>query len=596
MTRRLASISGFSVLAVALAASAFSQVPAPTRPDLETLAAGGGVRLSNRALTTQKEGERTVARLDARPGDGGAVLDGVLMGEGVIEVDLRGKNVTQQSFLGIAFHVVDWTTYDAVYFRPFNFRAVGVEQRAHSVQYFSPPAHTWQKLRTERPGQFEKAVEPPPDPDGWFRVRIVLANAKVRVFVDGAATPCLDVDDLGEAKAGGVALWVGNGSDGSFANLTITPTAPAGPPPESRQTIFQAAATGNLARLRALVDADPAAANARRPDGRTPLHIAALYAQRQAVEYLMANGADVNAAARHSGTPLDVAWEGPDRDFTAWLESKGARATPLRFDVTTITRAVHRLAFPWGMMNNVLVFSGTDGAVVVDSGFSRRAVDALRKTILGWSPQGVRYVVTSHPHGDHVAGNALAPTPDAMIAAATLAAPPPGAVITQRGEMLKGRTGRTLPAGYAWRTGGAEITLIPVPGLHSEVDLIVWFPGESVVAMSDLLLSESPPAVNDLAAYLSFLDDTLDVFPENTTIVSGHGRDLTAAGVRAYRDDVLAMIGIVRKSLAAGRTAEQMVADDVLKDYKAKYSMLDFLGVDTLIPRAIAGLQKGAVK
>ena len=29
----------------------------------------------------------------------------------------------QQSFLGIAFHVVDWTTYDAVYFRPFNFRA-----------------------------------------------------------------------------------------------------------------------------------------------------------------------------------------------------------------------------------------------------------------------------------------------------------------------------------------------------------------------------------------------------------------------------------------------------------------------------------------
>ncbi len=596
MTRRLASISGISVLAVALAASAFSQVPAPTRPDFETLAVGGGVRLFNRALTTQKEGERTVARLDARPGDGGAVLDGVLMGEGVIEVDLRGKNVTQQSFLGIAFHVVDWTTYDAVYFRPFNFRAVGAEQRAHSVQYFSPPAHTWQRLRTERPGQFEKAVEPSPDPDGWFRVRIVLANAKVRIFVDGASTPCLEVDDLGEAKAGGVALWVGNGSDGAFANLTLTPTAPAGTPPESRQTVFQAAATGNIARLKALVEADPTAANARRPDGLTPLHMAALYAQRQAVEYLMTNGADVNAAARHSGTPLDVAWEGPDREFAAWLESKGARATPLRLDVTTITRAVHRLAFPWGMMNNVLVFSGTDGAVVVDSGFSRRAVDELRKTILGWSPQGVRYVVTSHPHGDHVAGNTLAPTPEAMIAAATLAVPPPGAVITRRGEMLKGRTGRTLPAGYAWRTGGAEITLIPVPGLHSEVDLIVWFPGESVVAMGDLLLSESVPAVVDLPAYLSFLDDVLDVFPERTTFVSGHGRDLDAAGVRVYRDTLLSMVSVVRTQLAAGRTAEQMVAGDVLKDYRARYSMLDFLGVDSLIPRAVAGLQKGALK
>jgi len=248
------------------------------------------------------------------------------------------------------------------------------------------------------------------------------------------------------------------------------------------------------------------------------------------------------------------------------------------------------------MMNNVLVFSGTDGAVVVDSGFSRRAVDALRKTILGWSPQGVRYVVTSHPHGDHIAGNALAPGPEAVIGAATLAAPPAGVAISPRGEPHKGRTGRTLPAGYAWRTGGAELALIPMRGLHAETDLIVYFPKDAVVAMGDLLLSESVPAVNDLAAYLSFLDDVLDVFPEKTTFVSGHGRDLSTAGVRAYRDDLLAMIGVVRTQLAAGRTAEQMVADDVLKAYKAKYSMLDFLGVDTLIPRAIAGLQTGALK
>ena len=596
MIRRFEAFLAVSLVATALAAPASSQVPAPTRPDLGRLAPGKGAQLFNRTVTTQKESDRTVVRLDARPGDGGALLDGVLMGEGMIEVDLRGKNVTQQSFLGIAFHVVDWTTYDAVYFRPFNFRAVGVEQRAHSVQYFSPPANTWQKLRTERPGQFEQAVEPPPDPDGWFRVRIVVANAKVRVFVDGAATPCLEVDDLGEAKTGGVALWVGNGSDGSFANLSITPTAPAGTPPESRQTIFQAAATGNVARLKALVGADPAAANARRPDGLTPLHMAALYAQRQAVVYLMTNGADVNAVARHSGTPLDVAYEAENREFISWLESKGARVTPLRFDITTLTPAVHRVAFPWGMMNNVLVFSGADGAVIVDSGFSTRAVDELKKAVLRFSPQGIRFVVNSHPHGDHIAGNALAPTPAAVVSAATLAAPPAGVAISPRGERHKGRTGRTLPAGYVWRIGGAELTLIPIPGLHAATDVIVYFPNDSVVAMGDLLLSESPPAVNDLAAYLSFLDDVLDVFPENTTFVSGHGRDLNAAGVRAYRDDLLAMIGVVRTQLAAGRTEEQMVNADVLKDYKAKYSMLDFLGVDTLIPRAIAGLQTGALK
>jgi glyoxylase-like metal-dependent hydrolase (beta-lactamase superfamily II) len=596
MTHRFDALLAVLLLATALAGPASAQVPAPIRPDLGRLAPGKGAQLFNRALTTQREGERAVARLDARAGDGGALLDGVLMSEGVIEVDLRGKNVTQQSFLGIAFHVVDWTTYDAIYFRPFNFRAARAEQRAHSVQYVSHPANTWQKLRAERPGQFEQAVEPPPDPDGWFRARIVVAKSKVEVYVNGATAPCLVVDDLGEAKTGGVALWVGNGSDGAFANLTLTPTAPAGTPPESRQTIFQAAATGNIERLRTLVEANASAANARRPDGLTPMHMAAMYEQRQAVDYLLSKGADVNAAARHSGTPLDVAWEGPDRDFAAWMESRGARVTPLRFDVTTITRAVHRLAFPWGMMNNVLVFSGADGAVIVDSGFSTRAVDELRKTVLRFSPQGVRFVVNSHLHGDHVAGNALAPTPAAVITAASLAAPPAGVSIAPRNEPHKGRTGRTLPAAYVWRTGAAELALIPMRGLHAETDLIVYFPRDSVVAMGDLLLSESVPAVDDIAAYLSFLDDVLDVFPENTTFVSGHGRDLSAAGVRAYRDDLLAMVAVVRTQLAAGRTAEQMVADDVLRDYKAKYSLLDFLGVDALIPRAMAALQKGALR
>jgi len=142
-----------------------------------------------------------------------------------------------------------------------------------------------------------------------------------------------------------------------------------------------------------------------------------------------------------------------------------------------------------------------------------------------------------------------------------------------------------LPAGYTWRTGGAEITLIPKPGLHSDADLIVYFPRESVVDMGNLLLSESVPAVDNVEAYHAFLDDVLDVSPERTIFVSGHGRDLDAAGVRTYRDDLKDMVAIVRTSLAAGRTADQMVKDDVLKAYKARYSLLEFLGPDMLIPR-----------
>jgi glyoxylase-like metal-dependent hydrolase (beta-lactamase superfamily II) len=573
-----------------------AQAPNPITPDLARLTEGKGGQVFNRALAVVSQEGRTVARLDARAGDGGVLLEGVLLGEGVIEVDLKGKDVAQQSFLGIAFHVVDWTTLDAVYFRPFNFRAGGAEQRSHAVQYVSHPANTWQRLRAERTGQFEQAIDPPPDPNGWFHARIVLAGGRVEVFVNGAAKPSLSVEDLGSAKSGGVALWTGNGSDGAFANLRITPTAPAGPPSASTQNIFQASSTGNLSRAQALVDADAQLVGARNPNGFTPLHAAALYGQRGTAELLVAKGADPNAVARHSGTPLDVAYEAGQTEFVAWLEPRGARFTPIRFDVVQVAPAIRRVAFPWGMMNNVVVFSGTDGAVVIDTGFSTRAIPDLKALIGGWSAAGITYVVNTHAHGDHVAGNALAPFPQAVITAASLAAGHPSLSVTRETEPLKGRSGRTLPAPYAWRTGGADIKLIPRPGLHSDADLIVYFPAERVVDMGDLLLSESVPAAQDIAGYLAFLEDVLDVFPENATFVSGHGRDLDAAGVRAYRDTVKAMIGVIRENEAAGRTADQMVKDDVLKAYKAKYSLLEFLAPDALIPRVVNALKQGTLK
>jgi glyoxylase-like metal-dependent hydrolase (beta-lactamase superfamily II) len=183
-----------------------------------------------------------------------------------------------------------------------------------------------------------------------------------------------------------------------------------------------------------------------------------------------------------------------------------------------------------------------------------------------------------------------------VITAASLAANTAGPSITRESQPLKGRLGRTLPAPYTLRTGGTEIRLIPRPGLHSDADLIVYFPTESVVDMGDLLLSESMPAVGDIAGYLAFLDDVLDVFPEKTTFVSGHGRDLDAAGVRAYRDTLNAVVGVIRTNLTAGRTADQMVKDEVLKPYTAQYSLLEFLLPDTVIPRVVTALQQGSLK
>lgn len=58
----------------------------------------------------------------------------------------------------------------------------------------------------------------------WFHVQIEVRNNRIRVFVNEAQTPALDVPSLNPgAKAGRIGFMVGNNSNGDFANLTLKP-------------------------------------------------------------------------------------------------------------------------------------------------------------------------------------------------------------------------------------------------------------------------------------------------------------------------------------------------------------------------------------
>ncbi len=207
--------------AVGLAASRANGQARPARPDLAALAEGNRLRFVNRSASLLVDGQRRGVRASAGQGEGAAFLPEVDLSTGTIEVDLRGRDVPQQSFLGIAFHRLNDTTFDAIYFRPFNFRATDPVSRGHAVQYISEPAYPWQKLRADHPGKYEAGIRPVPDPNGWFRARIVVRRSDVSVFVADAAEPCLKVDLLADRSGGSVGLWVGNNSGGDFANLTI---------------------------------------------------------------------------------------------------------------------------------------------------------------------------------------------------------------------------------------------------------------------------------------------------------------------------------------------------------------------------------------
>jgi len=65
----------------------------------------------------------------------------------------------------------------------------------------------------------------------------------------------------------------------------------------SELDIFEAAALGDVDRLRALLGADPEAASAWSPDGFTALHFAAFFDGPEAVQLLAERGADLETAS-----------------------------------------------------------------------------------------------------------------------------------------------------------------------------------------------------------------------------------------------------------------------------------------------------------
>ena len=90
----------------------------------------------------------------------------------------------------------------------------------------------------------------------------------------------------------------------------------------------EAAAAGQLARVKQLVDKDPALANNFSPDGFPVFALAAVFGHGEVAEYLLAKGADVNAAATN-GTgynALTGAVASGHAQIAGWLLENGAKA------------------------------------------------------------------------------------------------------------------------------------------------------------------------------------------------------------------------------------------------------------------------------
>lgn len=249
-----------------------------------------------------------------------------------------------------------------------------------------------------------------------------------------------------------------------------------------------------------------------------------------------------------------------------------------------VSKNIYRMTFPYEMHSNIGISTGSDGFLLVDTGFSSDAVTKIRSALNDIGKGKIKVIINTHLHWDHIAANSIGEKSAVMIDFNMLdILESKGVVIKAKGP-LKGKTGKVFKTYYTTNFNGEEIRLILYPGVHTNADMLIHFMDSGVVQMGDLLLSQSFPAVGDsVTDYLIFLEKVLDIFPDNTIFISGHGRELTLEGVRDYYEMLMATVEIVKKGMETGKSIEDLQRERVLKDYESYGELLGFLNADSWI-------------
>ena len=229
------------------------------------------------------------------------------------------------------------------------------------------------------------------------------------------------------------------------------------------------------------------------------------------------------------------------------------------------------------------VLAGPDGIFMVDAQYAQitdKVVAAIRKI----SSEPIRFLVNTHVHGDHTAGNANFVKMGALLFAREelreemLRPPAPSAA----GNPAPARDPARLPVvtygmgdPVKLRVNGEIVDLIPVRAAHTGGDTMVRFENADVIMIGDFYRNYGYPFIDtnnggSLKGALEALDATMELGGPDTKLIPGHGTIIHRTDLIPYRDMILAVQAKVQQMIAQGKTREEVLAAKVTAPYDAK--------------------------
>lgn len=251
-----------------------------------------------------------------------------------------------------------------------------------------------------------------------------------------------------------------------------------------------------------------------------------------------------------------------------------ASAQTEKVDIVRYTDNFYKLVCTNGENSaNTLAFTGKDGILLIDAGYTQTA-ELLQSRIAGLGNGDLKILITTHVHNDHIGANDLLSKKGISLIAHKNVR-----------SRLEGYYGQyidlpddalptiTFEKDLTVYFNDEQINLHYLPG-HSDGDVVVHFPEAKMVFMGDLLITSGFPSVEtsvggSIEQYLETMGKVLEIFPEDTRFIGGHGEDYRYDEMTQYFEMATNTTDAIRLGLQRGKDIDTLRNEEILQPWES---------------------------